>query len=410
MTVGMVFRNQWVRAVGLLLALGLLSLTCYLLSPVLVPLIFSFLVAYILNPVVDFLEKRRIPRVVTIGFLAFLGVVLVLTIPMIFFQNLITEADQLIRIAAEKTAGGAIPEKVEKWVEKLPLEGLVRTLGWVDPSVEDFDPLAVIVLRVVSYLRDNALEFLRTHVPQFATAGQRASAVVFGTFASLWRNTVGFLLAVGNIVLFCIMTAYLLNDFHRIVEAFKEITPPRYRPKTFDIMGKIDQQVRNFMRGQLIVCLLLAAMYGTGLVLSGTPFAFPIAILSFAASFVPYCGPVVTLVPAFILTLLEYGVDWHIGGVLATVSIAQLFESNVITPKIMGKQVGLNPVWVILAILVFARVLGFVGLLIAVPTAAALKVLVVEAVDYYKRSSLFAGEAAAIADDISETEPSADDR
>ncbi len=108
-----------------------------------------------------------------------------------------------------------------------------------------------------------------------------------------------------------------------------------------------------------------------------------------AVSFVPFLGLALTIGPAVLLTLLNYGFDWHVIGVVATLLIAQGLEGNVITPRIMGQQVGLAPVWVILAIMVFGSTLGFTGLLLAVPIAAVLKVLVVEGHAEYLKSEFF---------------------
>ncbi|MCC6144877.1 MAG: AI-2E family transporter, partial [Candidatus Hydrogenedentes bacterium] len=151
----------------------------------------------------------------------------------------------------------------------------------------------------------------------------------------------------------------------------------------------------GFLRGQGIVCLGLGVMYLVGFLISGVPFAVPLAIFGGVASFVPYLGFILTVGPALFLTLLEYGFDWHLLGVVGTFVVAQAIEGNLLTPKVMGAQVGLGPVWVILAIMVFSGALGFLGLLLAVPTAAVLKVLVVEAVRCYKESSLYQREASA---------------
>jgi len=134
-------------------------------------------------------------------------------------------------------------------------------------------------------------------------------------------------------------------------------------------------------------------MYAIGLLIAGTPLGLLIAMFGMVASFVPYLGVVLTAGPALVLTLLKYGqIDWHVAAVVLTFVVAQALEGNVLTPKIVGSQVGLNPVWVILAILVFGNVLGFMGLLLAVPIAASLKVLVIEAVQRYKRSRVFESE------------------
>jgi predicted PurR-regulated permease PerM len=142
-------------------------------------------------------------------------------------------------------------------------------------------------------------------------------------------------------------------------------------------MSRIDIQLRAFLRGQAMVCAFLGMFYAVGLMVCGVPFAIPLAL---------------TVGPAVVLTLLAHGVDWHLIGVVVTFVVAQVLEGNFLTPKIVGSQVGLGPVWVILAIMVFSSALGFVGLLLAVPIAAVLKVLVGEGVELYRSSSFFSGE------------------
>jgi predicted PurR-regulated permease PerM len=156
-------------------------------------------------------------------------------------------------------------------------------------------------------------------------------------------------------------------------------------------MGKIDVQLKSFLRGQLTVCAVMMGLYGIGLSLCGVPFALLIAILGGAATIVPYAGPTIALVPSLILTLLTYGIDGHLPAMFLALACIQACESYLLTPRIVGSQVGLNPAWVIVSILVFSSVLGFFGLLLAVPIAAVSKVLILEVVAGYKDSPAFGG-------------------
>ena len=406
-----VFGNPWVRAVGVLLALGLLVFLCWALSPVLVPMFFAFLVAYILNPVVDLLERYRIRRSISIAIGGLVIILALLAIPVYVIPSMIQEADRLIRVATEEvtpesvsdalhppTLDAAEPSRASEWfqrmLDRLPVEDFLRDVGWVEPDEEVTDPLAVIVANIVRVARDHTLEFLREHALVFASAGQHAGAAFAFLVAAVGRGTYGVLIFLGSLALFVFVGVYLLMDFHGLVEGAKALTPPRYRDKVFSIVSQIDHNIHGWLRGQLLVCVSLAVMYSVGLSVSGTPFALLIAWLGGFASLAPYLGPALTVIPALALTLVKYGgFDWHAVGVLATVAAAQTLEGNVLTPKIVGGQVGLHPVWVILAVMVFASWFGFLGLLLAVPIAATLKVFVVEAVTYYKRSPVFVAEA-----------------
>jgi len=385
-----VFTNPWVRALGLILILAVIAVLVYLLSPVLVPLFFAFIVAYVLDPVVDFFEKRKISRTVTIAVLALLSLVLLISIPLIVLPGLIHQADALV------TGAGIDQESaLARWagqaVDRLPLESLARAAGWVEEG-EQFDARVVLAERIGGFIKNNAVELLQAHGAQAARAGQRAGSTIAGLFSSVGRGVVGILLFLGNFALFAFVTGYLLRDYDRIVAAAGELVPPRHRAKTFEIMGKIDHQIQGFLRGQLLVCLCLAVMYAVGLTVAGTPFSIVLGVFGGFISFVPYLGPALMILPASLLTLLQHGADGHILACLGTFVIAQTIEGNFLTPNIVGDKVGLSPVWVILAILVFSSALGFLGLLLAVPIAACLKVFVVEAVEYYKDSPVFRGK------------------
>lgn len=385
-----VLTNPWVQAVGVLLAILLVVFLVYLLTPVLVPLCLAFLVAYVLDPVVDMLERRGIRRGIAIAALAFLGLILLLAIPVFVIPNVVGQADELIRSANETGGDGYLSRMTGSLMDRLPLDDIAKELGWVEADAEDIDARAVMAEGIGTLVRENALQLVRRYAPQLATAGQWAGSTAAHILFSIGQGTLSFFFFMGNLVLFAFVTGYLLYDFDRLIAGIRALIPPRIRSRTTGIVARIDGQVHSFLRGQMLVCLCLGIMYGAGMLMSGVPFAVPLAVFGGVASFVPYLGVALTIGPAFVLTLLQHGVDWHAAGVLVTFAVAQSIEGSIITPKIVGDKVGLNPVWVILAIIVFSNAMGFLGLLLAVPIAASLKVLVVEAVDYYRRSPLFA--------------------
>lgn len=386
-----VIRNPWVQAAGAVAVLVLVALMLRLLDFVLVPLFFAFILAYIFDPVADMLERRRIPRMVTgLGLLAALALGL-LSIPLLILPSVIAEASQFI--AAVKTQLST--NRLLTW---LPLDAFVTMAGW---KTEGSTPAADIAAHLDEILRTQALPFLQLHMKELANVGQAAGTSIWAFFSSLGRGLLSMLLVGGNLVLFIFMTIYLLKDFDRVVAAANELVPPRHRARTAEVMGKIDGQLRAFFRGQTTVCCCLGLMYTIGLVVSGVPFAILIGFCGLMASFVPYVGPVVVVVPSLLFTLLEGGSWGSYLGIVITVGVAQALESNILTPRIVGSQVGLNPLWIILAILTFGTALGFLGLLLAVPIAAVLKVLVGEAVTYYRRSPIFTGSGTTSASDAS---------
>ena len=386
-----VLRNPWVRAACVLLVLALAAATAFFLSPVLVPLFFAFLVAYVFDPLVDFFQKKHIGRMTTIIILALIGLTLLLAVPLYLVPGVIREADELRRAAEGRSVAGS---QVVQWVaERLPLESLVEAMDWAPEGEEEYDPLSVLVVEVSSRIKEGAVDFLQEYGAQVLSVGGVAGSGVAGFFSGVGRWFLNVVLFVGNLALFTFVAGYLLRDFDNIIATAKDLVPPRYRERLFRVGTQIDGQLKGFLRGQALVCLFLGVMYAIGLTIAGVPFGIVLGLFGGLASFVPYLGLILTLGPAVVLCVVKYAVlDWHLIVVLATFGIAQILEGTLITPKVVGEQVGLGPVWVILAVLVFGNALGFLGLLLAVPIAATLKILILEGIDAYRKSSVFQGE------------------
>ncbi|MBL7646378.1 MAG: AI-2E family transporter [Candidatus Hydrogenedentes bacterium] len=456
-----VFQNKWVRAVGLLGAIIVVSAVLYLLSAVLVPLFFAFIVAYVFDPVIDKIETYKIKgrHISRVGAIVTLvgGIVLAsMLLPLFVFSSVMEQATEMMEPArrqaadadnmeqpgeplegaAKVVAPAPTPElpaptagdgatgvtevngtevgeritdlfdgptrseedkvaasqfqkvvaaKLEKW---LALDSLVRVMKLAGPEVEDPDAMALLRQKIGETVTEDAGAIFKSLFPQFKDAGSsliRLLGLIGDTFLRSF-------LFIGNFVLFAFVAIYLLKDYDHIVAACDDLVPHRYRKKTRRIMSSIDRQLRSFLRGQVTVCFCLGAMYAIGFLIAGAPFALLLAFLGALGSFVPYLGLILTIGPAVILTMLHYGpVNWHVGAVLATFVISQFLEGNFLTPRIVGSQVGLGPVWVILAIMVFGSTLGFAGLLLAVPIAATLKVILGELLENYRASDFFSG-------------------
>lgn len=455
-----VLGNPWVKALGALLALGLIAFVLYGLSFVLAPLLMAFIVAYIFDPLVDQFEKRKVSRGVTIGALAGLGFAGLLAFFIYvpdYAKDQAIALQQSAQAAATRTDKGGWQAWLEQQAERLPVDEIVDQTGWrgeymeaigegdayrtyldeltrlevqaplaeadaaaeeaesqtAAPAGEEGEPKTpepdrrselrslieaaapsnvVVGWKIGEYIKLNLRSILTQYGGRFTAAGQDAGASIASLFKTIGGTTVSVVVFLGNLAIFSIVAGYLLKDYDGVVAAIGSLVPPKSRPPVFRIMGKIDLQLRSFLVGQLTVCAVLAVMYAIGLGLSGVPFWFFIALFGGFATLIPFFGVMLTFIPAAVLTIVNYGFDVHIIYVVLTFVVVQLLEGNVVTPMVVGTKVGLHPVWVILAVMVFGSLLGFAGLLIAVPLAAILKVLVTEAVAYYRRSPLFADE------------------
>ncbi len=388
-----VLRNPWVRALGASFALLMLAGAIYLLLPILVSLLLSFLVAYILTPVVHYAEKLRIPRMVTIMTLLVILLVVATALPLYLAANIVQEAERLIGHARE----GITEERLDMLLNELPLRELVLYLGWAPEDGVEFNERAIIVERIGEAVRENALLFIRNYGLHVADMGRQAgrSAAQFLTSLGAWAiSIISFLI---NLSLFVFVAVYLLRDYDKLIESLREMVPPRYLPCLSDIIQKINLQLRSLLRGQITVCASLAIMYGIGLSWAGAPFAVPIALFGGAAAIVPYIGPMLTITPAALLTLLFYGIGANLFWVFLVFLVVQIVETYFLTPRVLGSKIGLNPVWIIVAFMVFSSAFGMIGVILAVPSAAVLKVLAVEGTTAYKRSVLFTGSSSASA-------------
>ncbi len=182
--------------------------------------------------------------------------------------------------------------------------------------------------------------------------------------------------AVLSLFLIPILTFYLLRDWDSIMVHLGALVPESQRDTVFRLARETDDVLGAFLRGQLLVMLALAIIYSLGLGLVGLKFAIAIGVVSGLVSFVPYLGFVFGIGMAGLTVALEPNPLWQLVGVVATFSIAQFIEGSVLTPKLVGDQIGLHPVIIIFAVAAGGQLFGFFGILLALPAAAVLSVLV----------------------------------
>jgi predicted PurR-regulated permease PerM len=344
-----------------LFAVFLIGYLLVLLEGVLTPVFFAFLIAYMLDPVVDRFEERGLSRAMGIVVmlslvLGGLGLFLLIAIPSIT-RDFAAFAESLPRVLA------GVVDKLAPWLIEHDLP--------------------------VPQSLDEALAQLGVDAKELAG---RAAAPVGAVLSWLLGGTVSLLGALVGVLIIPVFAAYLLYDFDRITAAVRELLPLRHRAQIVQIAKEADLVLGEFIRGQLIVMLALAVLYSVAYVALGVRLAVLIGVVAGFLSFIPYVGGGVALGLALLMSVLDWtGWDKVLGVVLAYSAI-QLLESFVITPKIVGDKVGLSPVWVLFALMVGGEVFGFMGVLLALPTAAVLKIFVVRGIAWYRASELFLGD------------------
>ena len=330
-------------------------------SSSLFPLLAGFLLAYLTHPLASFFERYRMPRI--LGFLAILLLfsgILVL----IFFVFVPALINELVVIG-----------------EKLP--------SWQEVMQERITPmLAELKARfpqAYALLEDRINTWAQTTVPSMADRLVSRLGEVLGSFLSVAGALV-------NLVLIPVIAAYLTVDFNRFIASLRRLVPRPVLPTVDLVAGDVHVVLSSFVRGQLLVSLALGVMYTGGLLLVRAPLALVIGPLAGLLSLVPYLGLVVGVASSFFLSFFEYQDLAHPLGVLAVFLVAQSVEGWVLTPSLLGKSVGLHPVWVLVSLLIGGELFGVPGIIVAVPVAAALRVVLKHAVRAYRASAFYQGE------------------
>lgn len=336
---------------------ALFFLTLWLLSPVLVPFIVAALLAYALHPAVDGLVKKRVPRAVAVLVLelAFgfgLFALLLLVVP-ILSKELPLLRDQIPLLAV------ALNEHLVPWLSQFGIHVSLDT--------------ASIKVFVVKYLDANLEEWLATAL---------SSARIGGSFV---------LAIVGNLVLMPVVLFYLLMDWPKLLERTWSLVPPRMQAGVAEFLRECDVMLGQYLRGQILVMLILAAFYSMALTLARFDLALPVGVFTGLAVFIPYVGFGLGLLLALLAGVLQFVSLYGVLAVVLIYGLGQLLEGFVLTPRLVGERIGLRPLTVIFALLAFGHLFGFVGVMIALPVSALGVVAGMRVHKLYLNSQLFKG-------------------
>ncbi|WP_411966399.1 AI-2E family transporter [Mesorhizobium sp. CA7] len=336
----------------------LLALFLYIFSGILLPFVAGMVLAYFLDPVADWLQRLGLSRlmatvVILIAFIVVVVLALVILVPVLATQ-------------------------MADFARKLP-EYLTR----LQSLITSFDP---------KWLEQrfgvNAAG-LRDGLNSLLTSG---FSLLTAVFTSIWSSGVALVSVVSLFVVTPVVAFYMLLDWDRMVAEVDGWVPRDHVETVRALARDINTATAGFVRGQGTLCLVLGAMYATGLTLTGLNFAILIGFFAGLISFIPYVGSLTGLVLAVGVAFVQFWPDWTMVVAVACVFfVGQFIEGNILQPRLVGKSVGLHPVWLMFALFAFGALFGFVGLLIAVPASAAIAVLVRFAISRYLESPLYRG-------------------
>jgi predicted PurR-regulated permease PerM len=334
--------------------LGLL----FVLRAALTPLAAAFVIAYLFDPLIDRFESRGIGRRIAIFLL--LGLI---GSAMLVFAFLVVP-----RIVVEiATLSASLPAYLERFFATTAPR-IESTLGITLPHT---------LAEGLEHLRAGGLQVVLDTV---RGALERSVHLVTGTVSVL----------VGALVV-PVIAYYLLAQFDEIKRAILRMVPRDYQRVVAEKSAVVDRLVSGFVRGQLLVCLVLGILYATGFALIGIDLALGIGVAAALLAIIPYVGSAFALISASLLCVLEFGFDFHLALVVGWYVVVQTIEGFVLVPRIVGHSVGMHPVTVIVALLIGGDLLGFLGLIVAVPLAAVVQVFVRDGLNAYLRSPIYAG-------------------
>lgn len=335
--------------------LFLLLWLLYALGTILTPFAVAAVLAYILNPLVEKLRNKGMKRgaasmlVMVFALLLLLALMLVI-VPMLIGQvnNLIDRLPQIV---------GFIQHKLLPWLDRLA--GKHATIN-----------------------AQSIMVWIQSHTGELNNALSKIAP-------TLMRQSSNVALGLTNLMLLPFLLYYFLLDWQRWSHGIRALIPRRFIDNYTRITHEMDKVLGEFLRGQLLVMLIMGVVYGVGLMLVGLDSGFAIGMIAGILVFVPYLGAFTGLLLATMAALLQFGSWQGLLMVWAVFGVGQFLESFFVTPKIVGDRIGLSPFWVIFSLMAFGQLMGFVGMLVGLPLAAVTLVLLREGADVYFKSLFY---------------------
>lgn len=325
----------------------------WFMGDVLLPFVLGSAIAYFLDPVADRLQRLGLSRVMAVALITVLAIMVFVIMALLVVPTLVTQTANLVETAPD----------------------LFRRLT------------SGLTERFPSLLEEGST--LRTSLDTLGTTVQERGGQLLETALA---SAASILNVIMLFVIVPVVAVYMLLDWDRMVAHIDAMLPREHAPTIRKLARDIDTTMASFLRGMGTVCLILGTYYALALMLVGLQFGLVVGFVAGLVTFIPYLGALIGGVLAIGLALFQFWGDWvSIGIVAAIFVLGQVVEGNVLTPRLVGNSVGLHPVWLLLALAVFGTLFGFIGLLVAVPVAAALGVIARFAIEKYRDSELYRG-------------------
>lgn len=343
----------WVAALVLALA------AMFLFGDILLPFGVGLILAYILDPLADRVERLGFSRgyatlIIFGGLILAIVLILVLLIPL-------------------------LAEQFAEFIKSLP--AIIKAL-------QDFTSTQI--ARLHDALGPQMAAKLKTLQNPIDPILRDAGTVTATFLGSLWVGGQAVFGAISFLVVMPIVACYMLYDWDHMVAVIDHYLPRRDVVRIRTMASEMDDILAAYLRGQALICVILGLIYCAGLMVMGLNFSLLIGLGAGLIAFVPYVGNIIGLGTALLVAFAQFGPSFApLAGVVAVFAVGQFIDGYILQPRVMGRAVGIHPVWLIFALYAFGSLFGFVGVLLAVPMAACIGVLLRHALHYYKNTKLY---------------------
>lgn len=340
----------WSMIIGVIISMLILA------TSALTPFFIAAIISYMLQPLVSYLSRQhQFPKIITVSiisvlFLTIFIVVVVLLLPIIYQQ---------ISLLISK-----IPiYKNYLQTQLIPL--ITQKIHLIDPMITD-------------RLKDSINNFTN------------GIFLLITSFANnIWRYTITTINLFFLFILIPIIIFYFLRDWSKMINIIDNLLPVKNQDRIRKILASINYTLAAYIRGQLNVCLLLSVYYSVSLYIIGIDFSILLGVLSGFSIIIPFVGIIISFSFTMIISYFALGISTKLFYIVIIYCFGGILDSYLLAPKMIGDKIGLHPLWIIFAVLALGNLLGFIGILFAIPIAGIIKVLFFNAIECYKSSKFY---------------------